>query len=157
MHPVQPPEPASAPTSPPGTQCDPLPTLQQEQQALAWLHLSPQLGREVTGYLCDALLDWTLHGGQPYPDLTPLPHELSDDHLLALTQIVDRFPRRITDAPSVADKLSLGRAGKLLRRAVQAASDPQAVRDAADRELLAADPALTSQLLPPTLGAGTTP
>ena len=48
---------------------DPLPPLEHDRQVLAWLQCSPELGHEVTGYICDALLDWSLHGGRPYPDM----------------------------------------------------------------------------------------
>jgi hypothetical protein len=47
---------------------DPLPTLEHDREVLAWLQCSTQLSGEVTGYLCDALLDWAL-SGRGYPQM----------------------------------------------------------------------------------------
>ena len=114
----------------------PMPTVEQDRQVLAWLQCSAELGSEVTGYLCDALLDWSLHGGRGYPDMA-LPAAGPDcDHLQALREIIERVPQRITEARTVREKLALGRAGRLLRRAAWAALEPQAVRESAERELL---------------------
>jgi hypothetical protein len=110
---------------------------------LAWLQCSTQLSGEVTGYLCDALLDWAL-SGRGYPQMG-LPEAGPDcDHLLALQQILERFPRRIAEAQTVADKLELGHVGRLLARAYRASWDPQGVQDAFDRELLMAMPWLAA-------------
>lgn len=125
---------------------DPIPTVEQDRQVLAWLQCSTELGSEVTGYLCDTLLDWSLHSGRPYPEMA-LPADGPDrDHLQVLTEIIERIPRRITDAETVAGKLELGRAGRLLRRAAWAAANPQAVRESLDRELLVTMPALDDRL-----------
>jgi hypothetical protein len=80
---------SGAPGSP-----DPLPTLERDREVLAWLQCSTQLSGEVTGYLCDALLDWALSGGG-YPQMA-LPEAGAEcDHLLTLQQILERFPRWI--------------------------------------------------------------
>ena len=122
---------------------DPSPTLEQDRQVLAWLQCSAELGSEVTGYLCDTLLDWSLHGGRPYPEMA-LPAAGPDcDHLQALTEIIERIPRRIVEAETVAGKLELGRVGRLLRRAARASEDPQAVRESINRDLLMTMPELT--------------
>lgn len=131
-----------------------LPSLEHDRQVLAWLQCSPELGHQVTGYICDALLDWSLHGGRPYPDMA-LPDAGSQcDHLQALREIIERLPQRVLEAETVAEKLELGRAGRLLSRASWAAFDPQAVRDAVDRELLMTMPWLAGPPAPYVLPDG---
>ena len=118
---------------------DPLPALEHDLEVLSWLVCSPQLGGEVTGYLCDALADWAL-AGHGYPQMA-LPEAGPDcDHLQAMKVIIDRIPQRIIDADSVAQKMDLGRFGRLLSRAFWASWDPQAVRESVDRELIVVMP-----------------
>ena len=117
----------------------PLPTLESDREVLAWLQCSTQLGAEVTGHLCDALLDWALVG-RGYPRMAPQETGPDCDHLLAFQRIIERFPRRIAEAQTVADKLELGHVGRLLARAYRASWDPQGVQDAFDRELMMAMP-----------------
>jgi len=118
---------------------DPLPDLEHDREVLAWLQCSSQLSSNVTGYLVDALLDWAL-SGRGYPQMA-LPDAGPDcDHLQALQQIIERIPQRIAEARTVADKLELGRAGRMLSRALRASWDPQGVKDAHDRELIMAMP-----------------
>ena len=130
------------PTVPPAGQqwpSDPLPDLEHDREVLSWLQCSPQLNADVKGYLVDALLDWALRG-RSYPQMA-LPDAGPDcDHLQALQQIIERIPQRIAEAQTVADKLELGRAGRMLSRAFCAAWDPQGVQDAIDRELIMAMP-----------------
>jgi len=126
---------------------DPLPDLEHDREVLAWLQCSSQLASDVTGYLVDALLDWALTG-RGYPQMT-LPDDGPDcDHLQALQQIIERIPRRIAEAQTVADKLELGRAGRMLSRALWATWDPQGVQDAHDRELIMALPWLAGPPAP---------
>ena len=125
-----------------------MPSVEQDRQVLAWLQCSEELGSDVTGYMCDALLDWSLHGGRPYPDVAPPAAGPDDDQLQALTEIIERIPRRITEAETVGEKLALGRAGRLLRRAALAAVDPQAVRESIDREVLMTMTKLADRLAP---------
>jgi hypothetical protein len=138
------------PTVPPAGQqwpADPLPDLEHDREVLHWLQCSPQLSSEVTGYLCDALIDWALTG-RGFPQMA-LPDAGPDcDHLQALQQIIDRFPQRIAQAPTVAEKLELGRAGRMLSRAYWASWDPQGVQDAIDRELVMAMPWLAGPPAP---------
>jgi len=118
---------------------DPLPDLEHDREVLSWLQCSPQLNDDVKGYLVDALLAWALTG-RGYPQMA-LPDAGPDcDHLQALQQIIERIPRRIAEAETVADKLELGHAGRLLSRAFRAAWDPQGVQDAIDRERIMAMP-----------------
>jgi len=118
---------------------DPLPDLERDREVLAWLQCSSQLSGDVTGYLVDALLDWAL-SGRGYPQMA-LPDAGPDcDHLQALQQIIERIPQRIAEARTVADKLELGRAGRMLSRALWASWDPEGVKDAHDRELIMAMP-----------------
>ena len=132
---------------------DPLPTLEHDLEVLSWLVCSPQLGGEVTGYLCDALQGWAL-AGHGYPQMA-LPDAGPDcDHLQAMKVIIDRIPQRIIDADSVAQKMDLGRFGRLLSRAFWASWDPQAVRESADRELLMAMPWLAGPPAPYRLPGG---
>jgi len=126
---------------------DPLPDLEHDREVLSWLQCSPQLSSEVKGYLVDALLDWALTG-RGYPQMA-LPDAGPDcDHLQALQQIIERIPQRIAEAETVADKLELGRAGRLLSRAFWAAWDSQGVQDAVDRELVMAMPWLAGPPAP---------
>ncbi len=139
-----------APTVPTAGQhwpSDPVTDLEHDREVLSWLQCSPQLASEVKGYLVDALLDWALTG-RGYPQMT-LPDAGPDcDHLQALQQIIERIPQRIAEAETVADKLELGRAGRLLSRAFWAAWDPQGVQDAIDRELIMAMPWLAGPPAP---------
>ena len=142
---------STVPTVPPASQLWPqeaMPSVEQDRQVLAWLQCSADLGSEVTGYICDALLDWSLHGGRPYPEMALPAAGPNCDHLQALQEIIERIPRRIVDAETIAEKLELGRAGRLLRRATWASVDPQAVRASIDRELLMTMPWLTARPAP---------
>jgi len=106
---------------------DPLPDLEHDREVLSWLQCSPQLSSDVKGYLVDALLDWALTG-RGYPQMA-LPDAGPDCvHLQELQQIIERIPQRIAEAETVADKLELGRAGRLLARAFWAAWTPKAFR-----------------------------
>ncbi len=126
---------------------DPLPDLEHDREVLSWLQCSPQLNDDVKGYLVDALLAWALTG-RGYPQMA-LPDAGPDcDHLQALGQIIERIPRRIAEAETVADKLELGHAGRLLSRAFRAAWDPQGVQDAIDRERIMAMPWLADPTVP---------
>jgi len=145
------------PTVPPASEqgpSEPMPPLEHDRQVLAWLQCSPELGAEVTGYICDALLDWSLNGGRPYPDMVLPDAGLRCDHLQALREVIERIPQRIVDAPTVAEKLELGRAGRLLSRASWAAFDPEAVRGSLDRELLMTMPWLAGPPAPYVLPDG---
>lgn len=114
-----------------------LPELEHDLEVVSWLVCSSQLGGEVTGYLCDALREWAV-AGRGYPQMR-LPDAGPDcDHLQELKVILDRIPQRIIDAETVAEKMDLGRFGRLLSRAFWASWDPQAVRESAERELLLA-------------------
>lgn len=148
------------------TPSTPLPALECDLEVLSWLVCSPQLGGEVTGYLCDALATWAL-AGRGYPQMTvpygaaaTMSAELPDmgpdcDHLQTLKFIVDRIPQRIVDADGVSLKMDLGGLGRLLSRAFWASSDPQAVREALDRELRMTVPWLADPPVPFRLpGAG---
>jgi hypothetical protein len=44
------------------------PSLVQDLSVVAWLQTSEQLSAGATGYLCDALLQWVLLTGEPWPD-----------------------------------------------------------------------------------------
>jgi hypothetical protein len=122
--------------------------IEQDREILAWLQCSPELGGEVTGYICDALLDWCLQG-RPYPQAPAPAAGPAGDHLQLLQDVIGRLRREASVLPGVASKLELGRAVRLLNRAVQAVDDPDGVRDAIDRELVMM-PSLNGQrLLPP--------
>ena len=110
---------------------DSLPDREDDLEVLSWLACSPQLGGEVTGYLCDALQNWAL-AGRGYPPMA-LPKARPDcDHLQALKVIIERIPQRIIDAAGVAEKMDLGRFGRLLAHAFWASWNPQAVRESVD-------------------------
>lgn len=117
----------------------PLPSVEDDRQVLSWLQCSPQLSSEVKGYLVDALLDGTLNG-RGYPQMKMPDGGPDGDHLQVLQQIIARLPQRIAEAQGVSEKLELGRAGRLLSRALWAASDPQGVQESVERELLADTP-----------------
>lgn len=133
---------------------DPPPTLEHDRQVLAWLQCSTELSGDVTGYICDALLDWSLNGGRRYPDEVLPDAGPNCDHLQALKEIVERIPQRIIDADTVAERMELGRAGRLLSRAVWASVDPEAVRDAIGRELVMLMPWLAGPPAPFVLPDG---
>ena len=115
--------------------CEALSDREHDLAVVSWLVCSPQLGGEVTGYLCDALQGWAL-AGRGYPQMA-LPEAGPDsDHLQALKVIIERIPQHIILAGSVAEKMDLGRFGRLLAHAFWASWDPQAVRESVDRELL---------------------
>lgn len=145
------------PTVPPASEqwpSDPMPELEHDLEVLSWLVCSPQLGGEVTGYLCDALAEWAL-AGRGYPRDMAFPAAGPDcDHLQALKVIIDRIPQRIIDGDSIALKMDLGRFGRLLSRAFWASWDPQAVRDSVDRELIMAMPWLAGPPAPYRLPGG---
>jgi hypothetical protein len=102
---------------------EPLPTLESDREVLAWLQCSTQLGAEVTGHLCDALLDWALVG-RGYPQMAPPETGPDCDHLLAFQRIIERFPRRIAEAQTVADKLELGLVGRPVGQGVPGVMGP---------------------------------
>ena len=138
------------PTVPPAGQqwpSDPLPDLEHDREVLSWLQCSPQLNADVKGYLVDALLDWAL-GGRGYPQMALPDAGVGCDHLQALQQIIERIPQRIAEAQTVAEKLELGRAGRLLSWAFGASWDPQGVQAAIDRELVMAMPWLAAPPAP---------
>ncbi len=150
--PVDPADPADPAVPPAGQQwpSDPLPDLEHDREVLSWLQCSPQLSADVKGYLVDALLDWAL-SGRGYPQMA-LPDTGPDcDHLQTLQQIIERIPQRIAEAQTVADKLELGRAGRMLSRALWAAWDPQSLQDAVDRELITSMPWLAGPTAPDEL------
>ena len=118
---------------------DPLPDLEHDRQVLSWLACSSQLDVDIKGHLVDALLAWAMEG-RGYPQMAEPDAGPDCDHLQALQQIIGRFSQRIAQAETVAGKLELGRAGRLLQRALWASWDPQGVRDSRDSELLMAMP-----------------
>jgi len=134
---------------------DPLPELEHDLEVLSWLACSPQLGEEVTGYLCDALAAWAL-AGHGYPQMALPEAGPNCDHLQALKVIIDRIPQRIIDADSIAQKMDLGRFGRLLSRAFWASWDPQAVLESVDRELVTTMPWLAGPPAPYRLPGGGT-
>jgi hypothetical protein len=73
-----------------------LPTLEHDREVLSWLQCSTQLSSDVSGYLCDTLLDWALRG-RGYPQMAVPDAGPDCDHLQALQQIIERFPRRIAE------------------------------------------------------------
>ena len=130
-----------------------LPELEHDLEVVSWLVCSSQLVGDVTGYLCEALREWAV-AGRGYPQMA-LPDAGPDcDHLLELEVIRGRIPQRIIDAETVAEKMDLGRFGRLLSRALWASRDPAAVRASAERELLIAVPQLAGPPAPSRLPGG---
>ncbi len=84
----------------------------------------------------------------------PARHWTGLRHLQTLQQIIERIPQRIAEAQTVADKLELGRAGRMLSRALWAAWDPQSLQDAVDRELIMSMPWLAGPTAPDELPDG---
>lgn len=112
----------------------PLPTIEQDLAVVQWLHCSPELPGECTGYLCDALLLWTLLGGLwPEPD-PPVLHP-SQDHIDALAQLHDRWLQRALAEP-IARRLELATIGRLLGAALRCGRDPQSLTGVRNRETL---------------------
>jgi hypothetical protein len=69
-----------------------MPTLEHDREVLSWLQCSTQLSSDVTGYLCDTLLDWALRG-RGYPQMA-LPDAGPDcDHLQAAARTSTSCPR----------------------------------------------------------------
>ena len=127
------------PTVPPASNAPPdiaLPTLEHDLAVVQWLHGSPELPAECTGYLCDALLLWTLLGGV-WPEPVPPTLHPSQDHLEALAQLHDRWLQRALAEP-IARRLELATIGRLLGAALRCGRDPQAL---IGRESLTVQPA----------------
>ena len=127
----------------------PLPEpIERDREVLAWLQCSPELGGEVTGYVCGVLTDWCLQG-RPYPQepaSLPVP---AGEHLQLLRDVVDRLSDQARTVPGAAGTFELSRAVRLLRRALRAVEDPEGVRAEIGRELLGMPSITGRRLLPP--------
>ncbi len=143
------------PTMPPiGGQwpSDPPATIEQDLGVLAWLQHSRQLSSDTTGYLCDALLQWALLGGD-WPDPTEPVAGPDCDHLEALTQLTERWMRRATMEP-IGPRLELAHIGRGLGTAVACQRDPDALADSQWRELVHRQPWLAGPPAPYLLPDG---
>jgi hypothetical protein len=128
---------APAPTVAPSADAPapaPLPSLEQDLAVVAWLHGSPQLSGDTTGYLCDALLQWALLG-EAWPEPAEPAADPAGDHLDVLAQLHDRWLQRALREP-IGRRLELAAVGRLLGTALRCQRNPQALADARRRESL---------------------
>lgn len=114
---------------------DPLPPLERDRAVLAWLHGSDQLTAAATGHLCEALLEWALIGSS-WPEESEPTAGPDCDHLQVLVQITERLTQWIALVQPLSAKFDLARIGRHLSQAVACQRDPDALRQALDRELV---------------------
>lgn len=136
-----PPPDAADPTVPPPDDqwpADPPATLEQDLAVLAWLQCSSELSSDTTGYLCDALLQWALLGGD-WPDPAEPVGGPDCDHLEALVQIAQRWMQRAIAEP-IERRLELAHVGRGLGTAIACQRDPQALAESLWRELVHRQP-----------------
>jgi len=131
---------------------DPPPTLEQDLAVLAWLQCSPDLSSDTTGYLCDALLQWALLGGD-WPDPAEPVAGPHCDHLEALVQIAERWMQRAMTEP-IGRRLELAHVGRGLGTAIACERDPQALAGSRWRELVHREPWLAGPPAPYVLPDG---
>ena len=135
--------------SPPGRR---LPPIEHDLGIVEWLQSSHELSAETTGYLCDALLQWTLCGGS-WPEPVAPPGRADGDHLEQLTAAHERWLVRALDAP-VRRRLELAHVGRALGVAVRCERDPHGLAESQWREMVHLDPRLDSpfEILPDKRG-----
>jgi hypothetical protein len=121
--------------SPPG---GPLPSLEHDLGIVEWLQCSHELSAETTGYLCDALLQWTLFGGS-WPEPVAPPGGSDGNHLEQLTRLHERWLVRALGAPS-RRRLELAHVGRVLGVAVRCERDPQGLAESQWREMVHLEP-----------------
>ncbi|MGI8535213.1 MAG: hypothetical protein ACR2K2_01710 [Mycobacteriales bacterium] len=126
---------------------EPLPPLGHDLVELAWLQCSDRLSRDCTGYVCAALLQWSL-GGESWPDPAAPAGGPGCDHLEALEQISTRLSARIQAVPGVAPKFQLARVGRELNLAIRCQRDPAGLSDSLWREAVHRQPWLAGLPLP---------
>ncbi len=126
---------------------DPLPPFEDDLAELAWLQCSDQLSRDCTGYICGALLQWSM-GGESWPDPAAPPTGPDRDHLAALERIAARLSGRIQTIPGVAAKFELARVGRELCLAIRCQRDPAGLADSLWREAVNRQPWLAGPPLP---------
>lgn len=129
--------------APPGA---PLPPLEHDLGIVEWLQCSHELSAETTGYLCDALLQWTLFGGG-WPEPVVPPGRPDCDHLEQLTAIHERWLVRALDAP-VSRRLELAHVGRALGVAIRCERDPQGLAESQWREMVHRDSRLEPEPTP---------
>ncbi len=131
---------------------DPPTTIEQDLSLLAWLQHSAQLSSDTTGYLCDALLQWALLGGDwPYPNEPVAGPDCN--HLEALVQLTERWMRRAMTEP-IDRRLELAFLGRALGTAIACQRDPVALADSQWRELVHRQPWLAGPPAPYLLSDG---
>lgn len=135
--------------APPG---GPLPPLEHDLGIVEWLQCSHELSAETTGYLCDALLQWTLFGGG-WPEPVAPPGRADGDHLEQLTRLHERWLVRALGAP-VSRRLELAHVGRALGVAVRCERDPQGLAESQWREMVHLDPRLDPEPTPDVLHDG---
>lgn len=122
------------------------PTLEQDLGVVEWLHCSGALTAESTGYLCDALLLWTLLGGA-WPEPVPPALHPGNGHLEVLAQLHDRWLQRALAEP-IGRRLELATVGRLLGAAVRCGRDSQALAGTGGRLSSTLQPAKADRRVP---------
>lgn len=142
------------PASPePQQPADPLPPFGDDLAELGWLQCSDQLSQDCTGYVCAALLQWSM-GGESWPDPAPPSAGPDCDHLTALERIAVRLSERIQTVPGVAAKFELAWVGRELSLAIRCQQDPAGLADSLWREAVNRQPWLTGPPAPVVYGDG---
>jgi hypothetical protein len=129
-----------------------LPSLAHDLAVVAWLHGSRELSGDTTGYLCDALLQWTLLDGT-WPEPAEPATGPAGGHLDVLAQLHDRWLQRALLEP-IGRRLELATVGRLLGTALRCQRDPHGLADARRRERLHLQPALAGPPAPYVLADG---
>jgi hypothetical protein len=132
-----------APSAREAPPAEPPPSLEHDLAVVEWLQCSGALSAETTGYLCDALLQWTLLGGS-WPVPAAPPGLADDDHLQELVRLHERWLRRALGAPP-SRRLELAYVGRALGVAIRCEQDPRALAESQWRELVHLDPRLGPQ------------
>ena len=131
---------------------DRLPPREHDLGIVEWLQCSQQLSSETTGYLCDALLQWSLIG-ESWPEPVAPCGGADCDHLDELTRLHERWLRRAMAEP-VSRRLELARVGRALGVAIRCERDPQGLAESQWREMVHLQPTLAAPPPPYVLPDG---
>jgi len=104
-----------------------------------------ELSQDATGYLIEALLQWSLFDPS-CPD--PVPPSPATGHLEQLKQIAVRWSERTAACQTVSRILGMGQVGRQINYAIRCECDPQGLADVLWREWVAEMPWLAEMPAP---------